>query len=110
MRIVGSRTRALLIERLVTHPEGRPWLRELVRGIGTGMGAIQRELLHLRRTGLIKRRVEACAVFYEVDTSHPLFEPLRGLVEASRTTDLYYDPCRGGTGHAGETTEHGAGY
>ena len=57
---VGSRglfgqTRSALLAMLYGHADQSFYLRQLVRAVGAGHGALQRELKHLTETGLIVR-------------------------------------------------------
>gem|GEM_PF-3237165 len=89
--LLGARTRTILLERLVMHPEGRPWFRELCRGLGIGMSGAHDELDLLIDLGLVNREREAGACFYQVNTDHVLYEPLRLLVIAARAYDEYIE-------------------
>lgn len=77
---IGARIRARLVRRLVTSPNQWVYLRDLHRGLHTGMGVVQRELATLQALGLVSppyRRAGAC--FYRIDPQHPLYRPLRDL-------------------------------
>ncbi|MDA3937490.1 MAG: helix-turn-helix transcriptional regulator [Actinomycetota bacterium] len=89
--LLGARTRTILIERLVMHPEARPWFRELCRGLDIGMTGVHRELQRLVGLGLVTQEREAGACFYRVDTEHILYEPLRLLAVAARAYDEQSD-------------------
>jgi len=84
---IGSTTRALVIERLVKHPENEPYLRELARDISAGLGALHREVTELERIGLVRSRVRDGRRYYSFDTAHPLGESLCALVAACDELD-----------------------
>ena len=84
---IGSKTRALIIERLVKHPEHQPYLRELGRDIHAGMGALHSELTELQRIGLVRSSVKGGARYYALTLDHPLTGPLCALVAACDRVD-----------------------
>jgi hypothetical protein len=75
---------------LFAGPHHRPWLREICRHAGS-MSAVRRELEYWRYVGLINPKREGGAVFYEVDFSHPLANPLHALVANAEAYDRYLD-------------------
>jgi DNA-binding transcriptional ArsR family regulator len=85
--LLGSRTRVRLLGVLLFPPEGRMWVRELCRRVGTGASGIQRELLWLRSAGLVRMRREGGAAYYEVIEGHPLIGGLRQLLESAESMD-----------------------
>ncbi len=84
---IGNKTRASLIERFARHPEQAPYLRELGRGLHIGMGALHRELLELRRMGLVSTSTRGTSVCYKLDPYHPIARALCELVTASELCD-----------------------
>jgi DNA-binding transcriptional ArsR family regulator len=86
---IGSKTRALVIERLVKHPEHEPCFRELGREISAGMGALHQELTELKRIGLVRSSTRGGARFFSLDLNHPLAGPLCALVAACDQVDEY---------------------
>lgn len=79
---VGSKTRALLIERLARHPEHQPYLREMARDTRAGIAALHGELRMLEQVGLVRSHMRGGARYYVLQLDHPLARPLCELVEA----------------------------
>lgn len=86
---IGSKTRALLIERLVKHPRHEPYLRELGRDIRAGLGVLHRELQELERIGLVRSSARGGARYYSLDMGHPLAQPLCDLVAECERLDAF---------------------
>jgi len=55
-------------------------LREIARRAGVPLQAAQRELKNLERIALVQRTKRGRQVFFRVETGHPLFTDLRGLL------------------------------
>ena len=56
------------------------YVREIARRVGSGQGAVQRELAGLLKAGLITRSQRGREVFYQANRAAPVFPELRGLV------------------------------
>lgn len=65
---------------LFGHAGQRFYQRQIVRDVGLGYGAVQRELKRLERCGLLLRSVEGRQTYYQANADSPVFEELRGLV------------------------------
>lgn len=61
-------------------------LREIVRELGVGHGAAQRELARLTGEGFLERTKSGNRVYYRANKSNPLFSELRALIMKSRAT------------------------
>ena len=68
---IGNKTRASLIERFARHPEQAPYLRELGRDLHIGMGVLHRELLELKRMGLVSTSARGGRRYFKLDPYHP---------------------------------------
>jgi predicted nucleotidyltransferase len=55
-------------------------LRQLIREVGAGHGALQRELKHLTDMGLIVRRVQGNQVLYQANSQSPIFSEIKSLI------------------------------
>ena len=62
------------------HPGQRFYQRQIVREVGLGYGAVQRELKRLEECGLLLRSVEGRQTYYQANLDSPVFEELRGLI------------------------------
>lgn len=80
--LLGSRTRARVLVLLFKEPGSRPWLRELLRGSGTGVSSLIRNLDALERAGVIWSWREGGGKFFTANEEHPLCAPLRALAHA----------------------------
>lgn len=63
-----------------SHVEQRFYQRQLIRMLGLGSGAVQRELSNLTRAGIITRTVEGRQTYFQANHESPIFEELRALV------------------------------
>jgi hypothetical protein len=75
-----GRTRSSLLALLYGHTDESFHLRQLVRTIGGGHGALQRELSHLTDLGLIVRSARGNQVLYQANSQSPVFSEMRGLI------------------------------
>ncbi len=76
-----GRTRRELLTILLGRPEQRFFFRELLRAVGGGSGAVQRELGLLTRAGLVYREQEGRQVYYSANRSAPVYPELKALIE-----------------------------
>jgi predicted nucleotidyltransferase len=83
--LLGSATRARVLETLLASPRHPIHLRELIRRCGTGSSGVQREIERLERIGLARSDVdETGRRLVSVVPGHPLLEALEQLVSVSR--------------------------
>jgi len=75
-----GRTRSSLLVLLYGHTDESFHRRQLVRAIGGGHGALQRELSHLTDLGLIVRSARGIQVLYQANSQNPVFSEMRGLL------------------------------
>ncbi len=73
-------TRSALLALLYGHAEESFYLRQLIRTVGAGHGALQRELKHLTDMGLIVRRVQGNQVLYRANAQSPIFREIKSLI------------------------------
>jgi hypothetical protein len=66
---------------LFTHPERSFHASEIVRNVCSGVGAVQRELSKLERSGLVSVERIGNQKHYRANQAAPIFEELRGLIE-----------------------------
>lgn len=72
--------RQAVLRLLFGHIDERFYQRQIVRELGLGSGAVQRELRRLTQSGILKRAVEGRQVYYQANRECPVFEDLRGLI------------------------------
>lgn len=75
-----GKTRLGLLELLFNHPNTSFYTNEIVRQVGTGTSAVQRELQCLTRAGIIAREEKGIFVLYRANKESPIYESLRSLV------------------------------
>lgn len=78
--IARSRIRRDLLALFFTNPSREYYLRQLRRMLGYSAGNIRRELLRFQEDNLFKSRKAGNLVYYSLNTEHPLFQELRGIV------------------------------
>jgi predicted nucleotidyltransferase len=76
-----SKVQQRVLATLFGHPERSFYMSEILRLVGSGVGAVQRELSRLHRCGLVTVERIGNQKHYRANTSAPIFEELRGLVE-----------------------------
>jgi len=72
--------RQAVLRLLYGHVEERFYQRQIVREIGLGSGATQRELARLSECGILRRVVEGRQTYFQANPDCPVFEELRGLI------------------------------
>jgi predicted nucleotidyltransferase len=75
-----SKVRQRVLALIFGHPERSFYTSEIVRGVRSGVGAVQRELSRLQRSGLITVERIGNQMHYRANRDAPVFEELRGLV------------------------------
>lgn len=78
-----GRTRSAMLAMLYGHADQSFYLRQLVRAVGAGHGAVQRELKHLTDMGLVVRRVQGNQVLYQANSQSPIFLEIKSLITKS---------------------------
>src|SRR5450755_884514 len=82
-----GQTRSALLAMLYGHADQSFYLRQLVRAVGAGHGALQRELKHLTEMGLIVRTVQGNQVLYRANSQSPIFSEIKSLI--SKTVGIH---------------------
>ena len=73
-------TRQAVLRLLFGHSDRRFYQRQIIRLVGLGSGAAQRELEQLVAAGIITRAVEGRQTYFQANRECPVFAELRGLV------------------------------
>ncbi len=76
----SSKTRVALLKLFLRNPERKYYLRELTRMLNESMTPIRRELLNLKKIGLLKDARLANLIYYQVDTNFILFDELKSMI------------------------------
>jgi predicted nucleotidyltransferase len=75
-----GKTRRAVLGLLFSHPDQSFYVRQVVQAVGTGQGAVQRELNRLARADIITREVRGNQVHYRANPQSPIFNELQGLI------------------------------
>jgi predicted nucleotidyltransferase len=75
-----GKTRRAVLALLYAHPDEAFYLRQVVRALGAGQGAVQRELHRLCVAGILTREGRGREVYYRANRECPVFPELRGLM------------------------------
>ncbi len=75
-----SKGRRELLGLLFTHPERTFYLRQIVRVLGIGQGAVQRELSRLSEAAVITRTRVGSQIHYQANRQSPVFTELKSLM------------------------------
>ena len=79
-RSLFGHTRSALLAVLYGHADRSFYVRQLVRAIGAGHGALQRELKYLTEMGLVLRRTQGNQVLYQANSQSPIFSEVKSLI------------------------------
>jgi predicted nucleotidyltransferase len=79
-RSLFGHTRSALLAMLYGHADQSFYVRQLVRAVGAGHGALQRELKHLTEMGLVLRRTQGNQVLYQANSQSPIFSEVKSLI------------------------------
>ena len=79
VRLFGSISRVRILALLIGYPGRRFYQREIMYEIGFPLQPVQRELKNLVALGILKRIETRNRVYYEIDVSSPLVQPLKEI-------------------------------
>lgn len=80
-RLLFGSTRREVLALLLGRPEQRFYLREILRAVNRGSGAVQRELKQLVNAGLVEREARGHQVYFSANRDAGIFPELRAIVE-----------------------------
>lgn len=78
--ILFGKTRKGILSLLCVNPEESFYLREIVRKVNSGVGAVQRELRLLTDAGIIQRHERGSQVYFAINRKCPVFPELQSLI------------------------------
>lgn len=78
--LFGS-TRREVLALLLGQPDEQFYLREIVRAVGAGFGAVQRELHKLVEAGLVEREARGHQVYFSANRAAAIFPELQAIIE-----------------------------
>jgi predicted nucleotidyltransferase len=76
-----SKVQQRVLALIFSHPERSFYTSEIMRNVGSGVGAVARQLSKLERSGLVSVERIGNQRHYRANQAAPIFEELRGLVE-----------------------------
>jgi predicted nucleotidyltransferase len=76
-----SKVQQRVLGLIFSHPERSFYTSEIIRKVHSGVGAVERELSKLERSGLVSVQRIGNQKHYRANQAAPIFEELRGLVE-----------------------------
>lgn len=85
-RLLFGSVRREVLALLLGRPDERFYLREILRAVGGGSGAVQRELKQLVDAGLVRREAQGRQVYFSANRLAPIFPELRAIVEKTAGT------------------------
>ena len=80
-RLLFGGVRREVLSLVMGRPDERFYLREIVRVVGAGSGAVQRELAQLVEAELLCREVSGRQVYFSANRESLIYEELRAIVE-----------------------------
>jgi DNA-binding transcriptional ArsR family regulator len=78
--VLFGKTRRAVLSILYRHADESFYLMQLVRAVGAGKGAVQRELKLLNEAGIITREKIGRQIFYQANRQCPIYEELRQMI------------------------------
>lgn len=87
-----GQTRRDVLALLLGRPDERFYLREILRTIGGGTGAVQRVLKQLVEAGLVGRAREGHQVYFSASRESAIFPELQGIRVAERKVGREVNP------------------
>ncbi len=90
--VLFSKSRLGVLSLLYLNADERFYLRQIVNTARLGMGAVQREVQTLSKSGLILKEREGRQVYYQANRDCPIFEELKAiLVKTAGLADVLRD-------------------
>ncbi|MFQ5532440.1 MAG: winged helix-turn-helix domain-containing protein [Candidatus Methylomirabilales bacterium] len=84
VRLFSSETRVELLEFFLGRPDGRFYVREIVRELKRDISGVKRELNNLERAGVLTSTKVGNLRYYAVDKAFPLYPELKAIVDKTR--------------------------
>jgi len=80
-RLLFGSTRREVLALLLGRPDERFYMREILRAVGGGSGAVQRELKQLVDVGLVTREARGHQVYFSANRNAAIFPELQAIIE-----------------------------
>jgi len=78
--LIFPRTRLNILTLIYLHSKTEFYLREIIRLVNTGRGAVERELTNLVDAGIITREKRGNHVYFSANKSCPIYEELKAMI------------------------------
>ena len=75
-----NKTRRGLLSLLYGHPDETFYVNQILQSLGSGSGAVQRELKLMTEAGVVLRTRAGNMVYYQANKKSPIFDELRNIV------------------------------
>lgn len=75
-----NKTRRGLLALLFGRPDESFYVNQIVQRLGSGSGAVQRELKMMTEAGIVVREKKGNLVYYRANSSSPIFNELKNIV------------------------------
>ena len=75
-----NKTRRGLLALLFGRPDESFYVNQILQQLGSGSGAVQRELKMMTEAGIIVREKKGNLVYYQANSSSPIFNELKNIV------------------------------
>lgn len=99
-----GKTRQAVLLLLYGRPDEAFYFREILRTVGSGLGAVQRELRRLTDAGIARRTVQGRQVYYQANPDAPAFRELKSLIVRMADIDDALPRHTGATSRPGAHT------
>ncbi len=78
-----GKTKTKVMALLFCHSDQSYYLRQIIRAVGAGPGAVNREMVRLVRSGLVASHRRGRQTFYQANARSPIFQELRSIMVKS---------------------------
>ncbi len=83
-----GKTRNELLSLVFSRPHESFYVREILRAIDAGTGAVQRELSALTQAGILKREERGRHIYYQANAASPIYRELERIVVKTSETGV----------------------
>jgi predicted nucleotidyltransferase len=94
-----SKVQQRVLALLFSHPQRSFYTSEIMRRVQSGVGAVERELSKLKKSGLVSVQRIGHQTHYRANQEAPIFEELRGIIEKTvglaESIKKSFEPCAG---------------
>ena len=78
--VLFNKTRRGVLALLYGHPDQTFYVNQIVQSLGSGSGAVQRELRLMAEAGILVRTQTGNMVYYQANSQCPIFDELKAIV------------------------------